>query len=66
MELGLDHLGASPHYYNLDECPNNHDPGKVKMVTGVEQTKVFRAIQGTGRENTTVMACVCADGTLRL
>lgn len=63
-ELKIDTLDSACHYWNLDECPNNHDPSKTKMVTGTEQTKVHRTIQGSGRENTTVMACICADGTL--
>ena len=52
------------HFYNIDESPTKHDPAKAKAVAGKEQSKIHRTIQGSGRENTTVMACICADGTL--
>ena len=51
-----------PHLiWNLDETSFSCDPSKAKGVAGVGQ-KFHRHITGTGRDNTTVMACVSAAG----
>lgn len=51
-----------PHLiWNLDETSFSCDPSKAKGVAGIGQ-KFHRNITGTGRDNTTVMACVSAAG----
>lgn len=47
--------------YNLDESGFHMDPAKTKVVTEKGQP-AHRTIQGSGRENTTVLACVNAEG----
>lgn len=49
--------------WNLDESGFSHDPKGVKGVAHTTQ-KVHRTIMGSGKENTTVMACCSADGDL--
>lgn len=57
--LGLDNRPDC--IYNLDESGFNMDPSKSTVVT--EKGKpAQRVIQGSGRENTTVLACVNAEG----
>ena len=47
--------------YNLDETSFCTDANRVKFLSGVGQ-KAYKQLEGTGRENTTVMACVSASG----
>lgn len=55
-------LGDKPsHIYNLDESGFSSDPSRVKVVSKKGE-KVHRNIQGSGKENTTVLACVNASG----
>ncbi|KAE8745692.1 hypothetical protein FOCC_FOCC007576 [Frankliniella occidentalis] len=63
-ELGIQADSLSQHLFNLDEVGVSHDPSKTKMVGGAEQKGLHRTIQGSGKENTTVMATVCANGEL--
>lgn len=51
------------HIWNLDETSFSSDPTRIKGVAGKGQ-KVHRNIAGCGKENTTVMACISADGIL--
>jgi helix-turn-helix, Psq domain len=51
------------HIWNLDESGFSFDPSRVKGVAGKGQ-KVHRNIAGSGKENTTVMACISAAGKL--
>lgn len=51
------------HIWNLDETSFSSDPTRIKGVAGIGQ-KVHRNIEGSGKENTTVMACISASGTL--
>ena len=57
-------LEASPDaVWNLDETYFSSDPTRVRGVAGRGQ-KVHRRIAGSGKENTTVMACISAAGTV--
>lgn len=57
-------LKASPDsVWNLDETYFSSDPTRVRGVAGRGQ-KVHRRIAGSGKENTTVMACISAAGTV--
>lgn len=49
------------HIWNLDESGFSSDPRNVKGVTSKGQ-KVHRTIMGSGKDNTTVMACCSAAG----
>lgn len=49
--------------WNLDETSFSSDPSRVKGVAEIGQ-KVHRNIEGSGKENTTVMACISAAGVL--
>lgn len=49
------------HIYNLDETSFCSDPSRIKLLSGVGQ-KAHRTQEGTGRDNTTVLACCNADG----
>lgn len=51
------------HIWNLDETSFSADPNRIKGVTERGQ-KVHRNIEGSGKENTTVMACISAAGIL--
>ena len=61
-EINRLNLKSKPaQIYNLDESGFCTDPSKTKVVT--EKGKpAHRTIQGSGRENTTVLACVNAAG----
>lgn len=50
--------------WNLDETYFSLDPARVKGVSAVGQ-KVHRNIEGSGKENMTVMACISASGACR-
>lgn len=58
----LDIADKPDRWWNLDECGINHDPTRCKAVAGTEQKGIHRTNQGSGRENTTAMACVSANG----
>lgn len=58
-ELKLDDKPS--HIYNLDETSFCADPSRVKLLSGVGQ-KAHRTQEGSGRENTTVLACCNAAG----
>lgn len=49
--------------FNLDETSFSTDPTRIKGVTGKGQ-KAHRIIQGSGKENISVLGCVSADGRL--
>ncbi|KAI5635262.1 DDE superfamily endonuclease domain-containing protein [Phthorimaea operculella] len=49
--------------FNLDETSFSADPTRIKGVTGKGQ-KAHRIIQGSGKDNTTVLGCVSAGGRL--
>lgn len=58
------HLEDCPgQIWNLDETSFSSDPNRVKGVAEIGQ-KVHRNIEGSGKENTTVMACISAAGVL--
>lgn len=62
MIVDQNNLADKPSYiYNLDESGFSSDPSKIKVVAGRGE-KVHRNIQGSGKENTTVLACVNASG----
>ncbi|XP_018020256.1 uncharacterized protein LOC108676651 [Hyalella azteca] len=48
--------------YNLDETCFPTDPSKTKTI-GTKGVKTVRVTHGSNRENTTVLATACADGT---
>jgi hypothetical protein len=50
------------HIFNLDETSFCVDPTRGKVVAEVN-SHVHRINSGTGRQNFSVMACICADGT---
>jgi len=58
-ELGLQDKPL--HIYNLDETGFSADPKRVTGVVSTGET-CHRTIQGMGKENTTVLACVLAAG----
>lgn len=47
--------------YNCDETSFSHDPSKTKIVNAIGQP-CHRVTAGTGRDNTSVLACVNAAG----
>lgn len=49
--------------WNLDETSFSSDPNRVKGVAEIGQ-EVLRNIEGSEKENTTVMACISAAGVL--
>lgn len=59
--LGLEDKPS--HIYNLDETSLCADPSRVKLVSGVGQ-KANRVADGSPRENTTILACISASGSL--
>lgn len=59
----LDLQDKPDNIYNLDETYFSFDPSRIKAV-GVKGEKFHRNIQGSGRENITVLACVSAGGNL--
>ena len=48
--------------WNLDETGFPHDPSKCKTIGSVGK-KTIHVVCGANRENTTVLAVCCADGT---
>lgn len=59
----LDLNDKPSHIWNLDETAFNFDPSRGRAV-GEKGKLLHRNIQGSGRENTTVMACASAAGRL--
>ncbi|XP_049770439.1 uncharacterized protein LOC126109453 [Schistocerca cancellata] len=57
----LDIKDKPANIWNLDETYFSADPSRVRSVGGIGQ-KFFQNIQGSGRDNTTVLACVSAAG----
>lgn len=57
--LGI--VGRPDLIYNCDETSFPHDPSKTKVVTGTGNL-CHRVTAGSGRENTSVLACVNAAG----
>lgn len=56
-------LEDKPHcIYNCDETSFNSDPGSTKVVAKRGEN-VHRVTAGSGRETTTVLACIRADGS---
>lgn len=49
------------HIWNLDETSLFHDPTRLKVV-GAKGQKVSRVTHGSGREATSILACICANG----
>lgn len=49
--------------YNADESGFSSDPSKIRAI-GTKGEALSRISGGSGRENTTVLACVAADGTV--
>lgn len=64
LDKTIDELGLRDkpsHIWNLDETYFCSDPNRVPGVARKGQ-KVHRTIQGTGKANTSVLACCSADG----
>lgn len=59
--IDLDLLDMPDAIYNLDETSFCNDPGNTKVVGG-EGVKSSRGTRGNGHQNTTVPACIRADG----
>ena len=49
--------------FNCDETSFSHDPKEMKIVAEKGVKRISRNIAGTGKTNTTVLACGAADGT---
>ncbi|XP_068082293.1 uncharacterized protein [Anabrus simplex] len=60
-ELGLN--GKPGQIYNCDETAFCHDPYKTRVVGAINE-KSQRKTSASGRENTTALLCVSADGKL--
>lgn len=60
-ELGL--KGKPWQIYNCDETSFCHDPSKTRVVGAVNE-KSQRKTSTSGRENTTTLLCVSADGRM--
>ena len=57
-------IGDKPlHIYNLDETYLCSDPVRLKCVAGKGQ-KAHRNVQGSGKDNTSILACCSASGKL--
>lgn len=52
---------TSSQVWNLDETSFSMDPTRIKGIAAKGQ-KVHRTIEGSGKENVTVMACISASG----
>lgn len=50
------------HIYNCDETGFSHDPKDVKHIASKGQKRVSKNIAGSGKKNTTVLACGNAHG----
>lgn len=61
----LDLFDKPTHIFNLDETSFSYDPSGLKVV-GEKGKSVHRTIQSSGKQNTTVLACVNAAGRLLL
>lgn len=59
----LDLADKPKNLWNLDETSVCSDPSRGKVV-GEKGKSVHRTVQGTGKQNTTVLACVNAAGKL--
>lgn len=59
----VDLMDKPAHIWNIDETSFSADPNRIRGVAGKGQ-KVHRYIEGSGKENTTVMACISAAGLL--
>lgn len=65
LELAIDELdlaGKPQCIYNCDETGVNHDPGSTKILSK-KGVAAQRLTGGSGREFTTVLGCVSADGS---
>ena len=60
-ESNLDSEGKSSFVFNADESGFNSDPNRVRGI-GTKGKALCRISGGSGRESTTVLACVSADG----
>lgn len=49
--------------FNCDESSFSHDPRDVRVISQKGIKRVSRNIPGSGKSNTTVLACGAADGT---
>nr|CAH7744755.1 unnamed protein product [Callosobruchus chinensis] len=66
LETEIEKLGLQDkpnHIFNLDETCFTFDPSRTKAV-GAKGEKFHRNIQGSGKENITVLGNVSADGQL--
>nr|CAI5847916.1 unnamed protein product [Callosobruchus analis] len=66
LETEIEKLGLQDkpnHIFNLDETYFTFDPSRTKAV-GAKGEKFHRNIQGSGKENITVLGNVSADGQL--
>jgi len=48
--------------FNCDESSFTHDPKDVKVIAEKGKKRVSKNIAGSGKKNTTVMACGAANG----
>lgn len=60
-ENGLDQANMSSFVFNADETGFNSDPSRIRAI-GPKGKALYRVSGGSGRESTTVLACVSADG----
>lgn len=49
--------------YNCDETSFSHDPDEVRVIAKKGTKRVSKNVAGSGKTNTTVLACGAADGT---
>lgn len=57
-------LADKPQFvFNADESGFHHDPSRIRAI-GVKGKALSRVSGGSGRESTTVLACVSADGSV--
>lgn len=62
-EVTENNLKDKPRYiFNADESGFHSDPSKLRAI-GEKGTALSRVTGGSGRESTSVLACVAADGT---
>lgn len=62
-EVNENNLADKPRYiFNADESGFHNDPCKLRAI-GEKGTPLSRVTGGSGRESTSVLACVSADGT---
>lgn len=60
MECGIDGR-CSPLLFNADESGFGTDPSRIRAI-GVKGVHLNRVADGSGRESTTVIACISASG----